>query len=361
MADIVQFPDSPRADVTHVHEDAALWLARLDKGLTAEERPALAAWLGESRAHRDALLELAALWDGLDVLAELSDLFPLERERTPPRRKALSTAAFAAASVAALALVGWIAFLGSGRLTAVDETPVAAAPSATYATAIGGHATQALGDGSLIAMNTDTEVEVKLAAATRDVFMRRGEAHFTVAHDPARPFRVHVGGRVLEAVGTAFNVHLKPAGSVEVTVTDGTVKVARDGGADAAAAAGRAERADDSASVVQGELAVLDPGVPGKPAITRLEMSDIDVKLAWQRGMLIFQGEPLQQILDEFSRYTTTRFVLEGEELRRQRVGGYFRAGDVDGLLLALREGFNIDFERVGTDRVVLRTSHAPR
>jgi transmembrane sensor len=73
--------------------------------------------------------------------------------------------------------------------------------------------------------------------------------------------------------------------------------------------------------------------------------------------MMVFQGEPLPQMLGEFGRYTDTQFVLDGDDLRDVRVGGYFRAGDVDGLLLALRENFKIDSERLGTDRIVLRTA----
>ena len=37
---------------------------------------------------------------------------------------------------------------------------------------------------------------------------------------------------------------------------------------------------------------------------------DVDILLAWQRGMLIFQGEPLDTVLREFNRYTTDRFVV---------------------------------------------------
>jgi transmembrane sensor len=361
MAEIVRFPDPARS-----HEDAALWLARLDKGLGADERAALAAWLAESTVNREVLLELASLWDGLDVLAELSDLFPLEhRERVPPRRRDARWLFVGAAALAAVALGGWVVY--DARFAPVDAPPVAVARSDTFTTAIGGHATQELADGSTLALNTDTQLDVELATQSRDVFLRRGEAQFAVAHDAARPFRVHVGKRVLEAVGTAFNVHLKPAGSVELTVTDGTVRVAgatpvsQPGAAGSSASTGQPQGAAEDATVTEGELAILDAAASDRPQIVRLDAAGLDIKLAWQRGMLVFQGEPLQQMLDEVSRYTTTEFVLEGDELRGMKVGGYFRAGDIDGLLLALRDNFKIEFERVGADRVVLRTARPAR
>jgi transmembrane sensor len=66
-------------------------------------------------------------------------------------------------------------------------------------------------------------------------------------------------------------------------------------------------------------------------------------------------------MLAEVARYTTARFDIEDDSLRDVRVGGYFRAGDVDGLLLALRENFNIESERVGANRIVLRSAPKTR
>jgi transmembrane sensor len=80
----------------------------------------------------------------------------------------------------------------------------------------------------------------------------------------------------------------------------------------------------------------------GKGSVQSLAPADVDIRLAWQRGMLIFRGEPLREVLAEFDRYTTESFVLGDPALGGLRVGGYFRAGDVDALLIALRENFKI-------------------
>lgn len=352
MAKLLRFPDAMRS-----REDAALWLAKLDKGLRVDERAALAVWL-ESAPNREALLELASFWDELDVLAELSDLFPLERRpRFAPR---LHRARWVlAGSAAALALA---VFVYQTAFAPVEASSSAPARSETFATAIGGRSTQQLSDGSLVTLNTDTEVGVELAAQSRDVYLRRGEAHFNVARDVARPFRVHVGDRILQAVGTAFNVYLRPEGGLELTVTDGTVSIARAAAPDPIGASPQDAPAAAVTNVTKGELAILDRATAagsGTPEIVELGAADLDIKLAWQRGILVFQGEPLQQLLAEVGRYTTTQFVLEGDALRDVRVGGYFQAGDVDGLLLALRENFEIEFQRIGDDRVVLRPARA--
>src|SRR5690606_1722693 len=65
-------------------EEAAEWLARLDRGLSPDEQTRLRDWLRADRRNPEALVALAALWDDLDVLAELSALLPLERAAARP-------------------------------------------------------------------------------------------------------------------------------------------------------------------------------------------------------------------------------------------------------------------------------------
>jgi transmembrane sensor len=359
MAKVIQLRGPAR-----VREQAALWLARLDKGLGSEERAELRAWLAEDPSHRNAFLELASLWDELDVLAELSELFPLEQPvRAVPHRGRWLLAGSAAVLVVA-ALVGY-----ELRFTIEEQVADQGNRVETFETTVGGHATQQLSDGSVITLNTDTEIGVAFVEQSRDVYLRRGEAHFDVAH-AAQPFRVHVGNQTLEAVGTAFNVHLRPDGDVELTVTEGSVRVTKGTQADLPAGARPELRSAQAplapafdATVVEGELAILDESAASggaQPQIMRLEPADMDARIAWQRGMLIFRGEPLPQMLDEIARYTTAEFVLAGDELNDVRVGGYFRAGDVDGLLLALRENFQIESERLADNRIVLRAEQAP-
>ncbi len=105
------------------------------------------------------------------------------------------------------------------------------------------------------------------------------------------------------------------------------------------------------------ETALVEPGFQ---TVRKLETGEADARLAWQRGMLIFEGEPLGEALAEVDRYTTTKFILADEKLRDVRVGGYFRAGDVDGLLVALRENFLIDSRRDAQGRVVLTALPTP-
>ena len=65
-----------------IHTEAGEWLAKLDRGLSADERTTLQEWLVESKEHREILFNMAELWDKMDSLSKLSDLFPdVSRQR----------------------------------------------------------------------------------------------------------------------------------------------------------------------------------------------------------------------------------------------------------------------------------------
>lgn len=359
MNEVAQFPSRLRA-----YETAAAWLARLDRGVSAEEQAEFQRWLEREPEGRRAFVELAMLWDEAQVLSSLAGVFPLTRRSATPRGRWVRAGWIGAGTAAAATVLALALLLGGHPSTPAARRNAAAPPrfAAVFRTGIGEHTTQDLPDGSMVTMNTDTALEVAFTAETRVVHLRRGEALFEVAHDVSHPFDVHAGGHVVRAVGTAFDVRLDSGGGVQVVVTAGKVRVARaeasgEGAPGAYPASGAPRLAVVETTLVKGEaaaLAGLATSTDSAPQVTRLGPSDIDVKLAWQRGMLIFRGERLENVLAEFRRYTTLRFVLADHSLAGVRVGGYFRAGDVDGLLTALRENFHIESERVGIDRVVL-------
>ena len=65
----------------------------------------------------------------------------------------------------------------------------------------------------MVHLNTRSRVEVNFTGAARDIRLLEGEALFTVARDPARPFTVYAGTNIIQAVGTQFNVLRRPSGT----------------------------------------------------------------------------------------------------------------------------------------------------
>jgi transmembrane sensor len=345
---LLAFPDARRS-----REQAALWLTRLDRGLVADERNEMRQWLADVTNHK-ALVEMARLWRGMDIMAVLAELFPLTTSpNRPPSRSFQSMALAAAAAVSIVALLT-VFMLGQSpwNLFAAPRPAPMAVPNEGYATGVGETRVVHPGDGSTITMNTNSAMVVIYAPPARDVYLLRGEAMFSVARDTTRPFYLHAGKRVLEATNSNFNVRIVSPERIELTVNDGRVRVVPAADSTFLPESPRvAPIARRESLVYEQELAIVEPR---EESVRRLETTELDNRLAWQRGMIVFENEPLEQALAEAGRYTNIEFVLADEALHREHMTGYFRTGDVDGLLMSLRLNYGIDSRREGPNRVIL-------
>jgi transmembrane sensor len=308
---------------------------------------------------------MAEVWDAFDALEELAETFPLlqrgdQRPKAPVALKLAACAALALLAVGVSATlyllwgragnpVGKPVVVAQQQVVAPRrETPPAAVgavePSVhNYRTTVGSQLSVPLADGSVLTLNTDTSLDVAYTASLRLIVLKKGEANFNVARDPSRPFQVQIGTRLVQAVGTEFNVKLGSLKEdVRVTVSEGTVKVLDP---QAPQSRHKSAAAHTELLVRAGEEATIGDG---GERVRRIEVSQIEASNAWQRGMLVYKGETLDTVIADVSRYTTVRFSISDESIRSKRVGGVFRTGDVDGLLVALRESFGIDARREG-------------
>lgn len=329
-----------------VSEQCAKWIAKIDRGLSAAERDELGAWLAVDPVRRHQMFEMAKLWDDLEVLDELSGLVTL-----PPAP--VRIASWFVPSLLAIGAVAGVTavLLIAPNYSAPTATPTASAIPATIhardvvlTTAVGEYRSERLADGSIVQLNTDSALAVDFASAERRVELERGEAQFNVEHDAQRPFVVTAGDYLIRAVGTAFNVRLLEGGAFEVTVTEGRVRIA--------------EKSEAGARDPE-SLAFLDAGETARydgasHSIDTLTDEDVRGRLAWQRGMLVFKGESLETALAEVTRHTGVRFEFADDAARRIRLGGYFRANDVDGLTQSLQQNFSIDTRRVGSELIIV-------
>lgn len=337
-------------------DEASNWLARLDRELTSEESEALQKWLAADPVNPEVLLEVARVWDRMDMLSRLAELFPelISRERTPAWRPALATAAIFLVAVLA------------GFWTMPNLVPEAGdavrMPTTSYVnsrqvfqTAVGEQSTVNLSDGTQLTLNTNTLVKVAYSSSERRLDLKRGEVYIQVARDKSRPLNLHVGGKVVRAVGTAFNVKITQDQRIEVIVTEGKVLVAaidKD-----AVIPGRRkgvtvqESRRKPVAISSGEKMLVGES---DEQVNEVKPEEIDVSLSWRGGNLIFRGESLAEALAEIERYTPVEFVIVDENLKKLRVVGLFKAGDVEGLLTTLRDNFDIGYERINDDKVLL-------
>lgn len=322
---------------TQIENEAAVWTWRLDSGeLTAAERGELEGWLREDPRHRLTFRELGRTWSALDRLAQAprrdEQIGAVALAQRPWRRWAAAlwpatpARRYWQAAAAAVLLVGLAAGLWTARQPGMQ----------VMSTAVGQQRRVTLADGSRLTLNTDTLLAVRLTGQRRDVFLRRGEAHFDVVHDAARPFFVHAGDAVIRDVGTQFEVRLESDRNIDVLVDQGQVEVRGPvpAAAAAAAASGARGKADWVRALSAGEqLLIAGPDLKVMSVSPRQVADD----LAWREGAVVFEGEPLSQALADVRRYTRLRIVLVGPAIGSLPISGRFKTDDVAGFFQALQ------------------------
>lgn len=346
MSRVIPFPDKAR-----VEEEAANWVARLDRGtLDDREQQALRTWLASDPSHREAVTRMARLWGDLDCMAILAETFPQEQVvarpvTTVPRWCHWVPAGVVGAAAMVMLTVGlYLGGFFDGLRVAPEVASSHKMPSElVYRTERGEQTEILLADGSLLSLNTLSEARIHFEGNVRAVYLTRGEAHFDVASDPQRPFVVHAGQGWVRAVGTAFNVRLLDE-QVEVLVSEGIVEVVAEAVSDSVLA----DEPETAPAVVleRGGSATYTSTVTRSE--TALPIEKIEQRLAWRRGKWMFEGETLAEVLDEVSRYTDREIFIADPHLAELRVGGYFDIGDIEGLIQALETGFGIQMVRRG-------------
>lgn len=343
-------------------EQACDWIAKLDRQLSAEEHQQLQLWLQQDSAHQAALMEVAALWDKMDSLSRLADLFPQQATQAhasasqAPKTKVQPW--LLAASVGFfMLLAGWSWQAGLSFWPQLSSSGSLLVQQQSYQTRIGESRTIALPDGSTLLLNTNSFATVRFSDKARLIELQRGEINIEVAHDQQRPLSVVAAGKVIQAVGTVFNVQVK-ADQVDLIVTEGKVLVATAAITDLPQAEPMLARrlSTQAMAISTNERVKLDASGKAKEVVQKMAAPDIAASLSWRSGKLIFRGETLAEAITEIGRYTEVKFTLDDDDaLRKVQVAGMFKTGDVDGLLAVFQHNFNISHQKLADNTILLK------
>lgn len=297
-----------------IEEEAARLYLKARESDTDEDWDAAYAWVELNPAHGVAFAKAEAGWELTERLRESAPPVGPEAIAGPAGRFEALFSRRTMGALLAATLLGTVGTVAIQKWAVVDR----------YRTVIGQERALRLADGSIVRLNTDSAIEVAMQNDQRFVRLLKGEARFDVAHNPARPFIVQAGDSTLRAVGTAFNVRLRPE-LTELTVIEGRVAVRDSGTAARTVAAG-------SAAAIRG----------GTVAITPLGRGQLVQRTAWQTGVIQFDGETLDQAVAEFNRYRRTPIVIGDPQIASIRIGGTFRPSNSDQFVTALRLSFGI-------------------
>lgn len=356
-----------RQSTKYVYEEACEWFVEFRTGTPTESvRGHFYAWLQEAPAHMAAYLDVAASWGQAGAL-DMTRRFPkdaliaeaaggtdnvLAHPATPdpamassgrePRRP-LSTGMRMAFAAGLAVLVTTVSLVTWWR-----EYP-------TYSTGVGEERSILMSDGSTINLNGRSRVRVHYTAHERDIDLLDGQALFSVAKNPSRPFIVHTGSIRVRAVGTEFDVERRIRETV-VTVVEGVVSVAQARPATSFAfgqASTPAQFATPPLSPVYvpaGEQLVVAPSLNARPVRV-----NVAAATAWTHRELVFASTPLRDVVEEFNRYNDRQLVISDPALDGFEIDGVFSSTDPTSLIRFLRQRPDIKITQTGDEILISR------
>jgi transmembrane sensor len=76
---------------------------------------------------------------------------------------------------------------------------------------------------------------------------------------------------------------------------------------------------------------------------------------AWRERRLVFRGDSLDRVADEFNRYNALVIRIEGDGIRNKHLTGVFDADDPESLVLFLAQDSDMTVDRRG-EAIVIRS-----
>ncbi len=323
-------------------QEASYWVALSVEEMSVDDTVRFKEWLSADPLHQRAYQDAAAFWKALDDVpgenvrdldrylgtpadtARHTDPVEMPRTsilRTPKAMIGRRQIGAIAASLLLLAGAWWIS--SAFHLTADHRTGSGELRIITLA------------DGTQVELGPQTSLSVAFDAESRTISIHDGEAFFQVARDVARPFKVKAGLGTITALGTAFNVH-QLSGRVTVTVTEHAVQVSPS-----------ANR--PNLRLVSGYYVRYDEhGLAGAA-----EPADLQRELAWRRQRLVFDNQPLADVIEELNRYRDGWIIIRDASLNHLPVTASVDTRYPERTLRMIEETLPVTSLRL-TDRVVL-------
>ena len=196
-----------------------------------------------------------------------------------------------------------------------------------------------LPDGSVVKLNSDSELKfADQFQGVREVFLS-GEAFFEVVENSEMPFVVRINDLSITALGTSFNINAfgdRP--EIGICLSDGKVKVEH---------LNQATEVSTSVTLEPGEKAVFRK----KEIKLSKESFNPDIDLAWKNKTLVFVSSDFYEIKASVERWYGVHIVIDDALKGGWKFTGRFHNSSIENVMNSLvysRElAFSIDKDQV--------------
>ena len=171
-----------------------------------------------------------------------------------------------------------------------------------------------LGDGSVIRLGPGSRVR-NVDGSARAVVLE-GEAFFSIATNPAQPFRVATAAGTARVLGTRFHLTAQ-LDELRLVVVEGTVALGT---------------ATEEVQVGAGQAASIIEGRPGPVTAA----PPIEEAAAWLEGFIIFQDTPLELAIREVEQRYGAEVAVEDAVLLERTLTMWFTSRSLDEVMTVI-------------------------
>lgn len=232
-----------------------------------------------------------------------------------------------------------------------QEKPLPPPAMITQHISPGEKATITLPDGTVVRLNSNTELVFpdRFSGNTREVTLR-GEAFFEVVKDKKHPFLVKTGELTTRVLGTSFNIKAyENEEEVQVSVATGLVKVSK-------GQAGQESEEEQHVLLNPSQQAVYREG--DQNFITR--EVDIASIAMWKEGILSFNRTPMDEAAKMLERWYNVKVILKNPGLKKCVITGDHKNQGLSSVLHSFRYSLGISYE-ITNDTVIINGKNCTR
>lgn len=295
---------------------------------TPEEAMALFSWL-ETPANRIRFEELESTWNKVNPSVKVRTLDKDQAWRRVQPVRPIRLAIKLAASIVIVLLVGVWLFVNR---TADTGLSVITSDSTRDLTLV---------DNSHVTLyrNTSIEFPEQFKSDKREVKLVSGEAFFSVAKDPAKPFIVHASFTDIKVVGTQFNVSMK-GDEIEIAVSEGRVLVT---------------------SIT--DSVYLNAGSAARFAINKKATTAESDPNSWAYASrkLDFNDTPVSDVIETLEKTYGCEISVSNDDVNNYcKFSGRFNNEPVEDVLLFMSQTLNLKLEHNGKVFILEGEAHCP-
>lgn len=181
-----------------------------------------------------------------------------------------------------------------------------------------------LPDGTRVWLNAASSISYPLSFHGKErVVTMTGEVYFEVVHNAKQPFKVKVGDRLIEDIGTSFNVNAyADEKTLTATLLEGAVSISTP---------------ETPRSIVMEGIGK-QAQVNGSGKISVSTDADTEEVMAWKNGMFSFNQSDIQGIMRQISRWYDLDVMYTGTRRKETFSGMVSRSSNLSQVLKIMEQ-----------------------